>query len=85
VTDATENAMQVRVTMSAKDSGDAWDLECQVREKLITHIQRQYPHALPRARVELRESGNGKSNFRELRNKQPREKDRRGDEWREQK
>ncbi len=85
VTDATEKTIQVRVTMSAKDSGDAWDLQCHIREKLITHIRQQYPHALPRARVDIRESSNGKPNFRGLRNKPPREKDRNDGEWRERK
>lgn len=53
VTDATEKAIQVRITASAKDSGDAFDLQCLLREKLITYLQQEFPGTLPRARVEV--------------------------------
>jgi small-conductance mechanosensitive channel len=39
VTDATERTIQVRCTMSAKDAGDAWDLRCAVREKMIEWLK----------------------------------------------
>jgi len=52
VTDAKDNTIELRATISAKNSGDAWDMECMIREKLITHIRENYPWALPRARVE---------------------------------
>lgn len=55
VTDATERSMQLRALVSAKDSGQAWDLRVHVREKLIEFLQREYPGALPKARVELGE------------------------------
>ncbi|MFP3939137.1 MAG: hypothetical protein ACLF0P_02425 [Thermoanaerobaculia bacterium] len=38
--------------MSAADSGAAWELRCEVREKLIEYLQRNHPEALPRFRVE---------------------------------
>ncbi len=59
VTDATEHTMELRALMSAADSGTAWDLRCEVREKLIGFLQAKYPDCLPKARVEMeRESGN---------------------------
>jgi small-conductance mechanosensitive channel len=51
VIDANDKTMTIRATMSAKDSDDAWDLECQLREKLITYIQQNYPESLPLLRV----------------------------------
>ena len=53
VTDATEHSLQLRALVSAKDASVAWDLRCEVREKLITFIQNQYPEALPQTRVSV--------------------------------
>jgi small-conductance mechanosensitive channel len=52
VTDAKENSIELRVLASARSSGDAFDLRCEIREKLIDFLQREYPTALPRARGE---------------------------------
>jgi small-conductance mechanosensitive channel len=52
VTDTTERTMLVRPLFSAKNSSDQWDLRCEVREKLIQFVQKNYPHALPRLRAE---------------------------------
>jgi small-conductance mechanosensitive channel len=52
VTDATDSAMQLRILASARTSGDAFDLRCDIREKLIEFLQREIPHALPRSRQE---------------------------------
>ena len=52
VTDATERTMQVRVLVSASDAGRAFDLRCEVREKLVEQMQREIPECLPRVRVE---------------------------------
>ena len=51
VTNTTERTMELRVLMSAKDASAAWDLRCEVREKLIDFIQQNYPDALPKVRV----------------------------------
>lgn len=61
VSDAREHTVELRALADAKDSGTAWDLRCLVRERLIAFIKERYPHALPRARVELepRESAAG--------------------------
>jgi small-conductance mechanosensitive channel len=53
VVDATEKTMQIRTIMDAADSSAAWDLRCEVREKLIDFIQRKYPDALPKVRAEF--------------------------------
>jgi hypothetical protein len=45
--------MELRALMSAGDASAAWNLRCEVREKLIEFIQREYPQALPRLRAEL--------------------------------
>ena len=53
ITDANDRAMQVRVLVSAADASRAWDLRCNVRERLIAFIQRNYPGALPRVRMDV--------------------------------
>jgi small-conductance mechanosensitive channel len=52
VTDTNERAMQIRVLVSATDSGQAFDLRCRVREGLLGFVQREYPDGLPRIRAE---------------------------------
>jgi small-conductance mechanosensitive channel len=52
VTDATDNTLELRLLMSAMDSGRLWDLRCEVREKVIAFIKSEYPGALPRRRLE---------------------------------
>ncbi len=54
VTDADDKTMEVRATMSAKNSNDVYDLECMIREKLISHIRENYPGALPTARLDIK-------------------------------
>ncbi len=53
VTDANERAMQIRVLATAADSGKAWDLRCEIREKLIIFIQENSPQSLPRLRADV--------------------------------
>ncbi len=53
VTNSTEQTMELRALMSAKDSGAAWDLRCDVREKLIHWLQQHYPKSLPKVRAEI--------------------------------
>jgi small-conductance mechanosensitive channel len=53
VTDATDRVVQVRALMSASDSGAAWELRCEVRERLIEFVKLRYPECLPRLRAEL--------------------------------
>ena len=51
VTDADEKGIEVRFLMSSKDSSDAWDLRCYVREQMIAFIRDRYPGCLPFLRV----------------------------------
>lgn len=53
VTDATEHTIQLRALMDARNSSDAWDLRCLVREKLIEFLQKNFPQSLPRWRGEM--------------------------------
>jgi small-conductance mechanosensitive channel len=55
VTNATEHTVELRALMSAPDSNAAWDLRCEVREKLIQYLQERYPGSLPKARAEIRQ------------------------------
>ncbi len=55
VTDATEETVELRALVSARTSPAAWDLRCEVREKLISFLQEEIPEALPRVRATLTE------------------------------
>ncbi len=57
VVDTTQTTMVVRVLVSAADSASAWDLRCDVREKLIAYVQEHCPDGLPRVRAELDHPG----------------------------
>jgi small-conductance mechanosensitive channel len=52
VSDTSERTMQIRVLCTAADSSIAWNLRCEVREKLIAYIQKNHPRSLPRLRGE---------------------------------
>lgn len=47
VVDTTENNLQLRVLVSAKNASELWDLRCEVREHLIHFLQTTYPESLP--------------------------------------
>jgi len=51
VTAADESTIELRGTASTRNSDDAFDLECLMREKLITYIREHYPESLPKSRV----------------------------------
>lgn len=53
VTDAKENTIELRCLMSAYSAPQAFDLRCEVREKLVDFLQREHPQALPRQRAEV--------------------------------
>jgi small-conductance mechanosensitive channel len=53
VVEATGPMVQLRILASARNSSQAWDLRCEVREKMVAFLQQEYPHALPRQRVEF--------------------------------
>jgi small-conductance mechanosensitive channel len=53
VTDAKEHTLELRALASAADASLAWDLRCEIREKLIAFVQKNYPGSLPRLRALL--------------------------------
>lgn len=54
VSDATkDHTVELRALLSARSAPAAWDLRCEVREKLIAYLQEEYPGALPRQRQEF--------------------------------
>ncbi|WP_434212242.1 mechanosensitive ion channel family protein [[Pseudomonas] boreopolis] len=53
VTETSERTIQVRLLVSARNSGDAFDLRCIVRERMIDFLMREHPYALPRLRAEI--------------------------------
>lgn len=59
VTSARESGLELRALMSAADASMAWDLRCEVREKLVLFLQRHHPSSLPRFRVEMRPPADG--------------------------
>jgi small-conductance mechanosensitive channel len=53
VTDARERTIEVRVLASAANASAAFDLRCEMREKLIAFLHTEFPSALPHTRAEL--------------------------------
>ncbi len=53
VSDAKDHTIELRALLSARSAPAAWDLRCDVREKLIAYLQAEYPEALPRTRQEF--------------------------------
>lgn len=52
VTEAGEQALQLRALVTAASSSAAWDLRCAVREALVDFIQRDCPQYLPVQRAQ---------------------------------
>ena len=50
VTDTHEETIEVRGLATARDAGTAFDLRCELREKLLAFIREEMPEALPRRR-----------------------------------
>jgi small-conductance mechanosensitive channel len=53
VVEAREQTIELRALFGAAYSGDAFNLGCEVRERLIGFLQEHHPDALPRRRAEL--------------------------------
>jgi small-conductance mechanosensitive channel len=53
VTDLSERSMQVRCLVSARNAGEAFDLRCEVREKMVAWLREAHPRSLPRDRLDL--------------------------------
>lgn len=56
VTELGHDSVELRALMTARDATTAWDLRCEVREKLLTFLQGR-PGTLPRRRVGVVENG----------------------------
>lgn len=52
VTNTTEKIIELRALMSARNSGEAFDLRCYIRENMVNFIQKNYPGSLPKTRLE---------------------------------
>jgi small-conductance mechanosensitive channel len=53
VTDVTDRVAQVRCLASARNGAMAFDLRCEIREKMLAFMRDQCPEALPRDRIDL--------------------------------
>src|SRR6201996_7833988 len=51
ITNTSERTMEVRALMSATSSSNAFDLRCNIREGLITFLQKTYPDSFPFVRL----------------------------------
>ena len=58
VTDIKEQVIELRCMMSARTAGHAFELRCEVREKLVDFLQKHHPEALPHSR-QISFSGGG--------------------------
>ena len=59
ITDATERTIEVRLLVSARNSGDLFDLRCALRERMLEFLNTRHPQALPRLRADLAREGGG--------------------------
>lgn len=57
VTETSERAIQVRLLVSARNSGDLFDLRCAVREHMLAFLNARHPESLPRLRADLSRDG----------------------------
>lgn len=53
VTEVTDRVAQVRMLASARSAPKAFDLRCEIREKMLAFMRDQCPEALPRDRLDL--------------------------------
>ncbi|WP_345231560.1 mechanosensitive ion channel family protein [Olivibacter ginsenosidimutans] len=51
VTDLREQTMEIRCLMSCRNSGQAFDLRCYIREEMINYIKTNFPEALTKTRI----------------------------------
>ena len=55
VINTTDRTVELRALVSAANASDAWELRCDVREKLLGYLQMNYPDCLPKIRAEVRD------------------------------
>ena len=51
VSDVRETVIELRALVSARNAPQTWDLRCEIREKLVAFLQRNYPQSLPQRRL----------------------------------
>ena len=56
ITDTDRSAVQVRLLVSARSSGDLFDLGCAVRERMLAFLAAHHPEALPLLRMDVARS-----------------------------
>ncbi|WP_082132434.1 mechanosensitive ion channel domain-containing protein [Luteimonas sp. FCS-9] len=57
VTETDKHTIEVRLLVSARNSGELFDLRCAVREGMLAFLDAHHPEALPRLRNEVDEAG----------------------------
>src|ERR1700744_1896853 len=55
VTDSKEHTIELRALMSARNSSDAFDLRCYIRENLLKYVSDTMPQSLPQIRYQNNE------------------------------
>jgi len=53
VTDLKERTMEIRCLMSCRNSGEAFDLRCYIREEMINYIRNSFPETLSKTRISI--------------------------------
>ena len=53
VTNTTDKTIEIRLLVSAMNSGQGFDLRCFLREHMIAFIQKNYPDSLPKLRMSI--------------------------------
>jgi small-conductance mechanosensitive channel len=61
LTNLTENVIEMRAMVSARNAGDTVNLRRHVRERLVAFLQKNHPECLPRTRVEIARSGTARA------------------------
>ncbi|GAA1823116.1 mechanosensitive ion channel family protein [Nesterenkonia flava] len=51
VTDAVDGHVKARVVVSARNSGELWDLRCLIREDLVNYLRAEHPYAVMTQRM----------------------------------
>ncbi len=60
ITETDRHTIEVRLLVSARNSGDLFDLRCAVREGMLAFLNREHPEALPRLRNEISEAASSR-------------------------
>ena len=54
VTDSKQANIEVRFLMSARNSSQAFDLRCIVREQMLSYIRDHFPESIPKTRISVK-------------------------------